>query len=120
VKSGGRDRVVTVAMMLVRLGFVVAIVLGLGMMFGLWGAGSVLPLHIGAGVLVLVGILLAGGRARTLGRGGVSFLLIGLLTGAVGAVAVLRGWAPGLLHLVLMLVAVGLAEMNVAKLNKAA
>jgi hypothetical protein len=109
---------VTIAMMVVRLGFVIAIVLGLGIMFTLWGADKVLPVHILAGILVLGGILLAG--VRSLARGGAAFLLIALVVGAVGAIAIVRGWAPGILHLLLMLAAVGLAEMNVAKLKKAA
>lgn len=113
----GRDRLVVIAMMTTRLGFVLALLLGLGFMVGVV-PGSLLPLHILTGVLVLGGILLAG--IRTMSRGGITLLGIGLAAGLIGAVAQLLSVLPGLIHLLLMVAAVALAEMNVAKLKKAA
>lgn len=114
--AAGRDRVVTIAMMLVRLGAVVAIVLGLGRMAGLWSFASLGGVHILAGALVLLGALVAGIRMMSLGKGAV-MLLGGVVIGMAGAAVALRGMS-GVFHLLLMVAAVGMAEANAAKLKR--
>ena len=103
-------------MMAVRGGFVLAIVLGLGMWFSLWSSQTVLPVHIFAGGLVLLGVLVALVRTKAV------MLAVGLLVGLLGVAVAIGGFVPnvGVIHLLLMLVTVGLAEMTVAKLKKAA
>ncbi|HYG59329.1 MAG TPA: hypothetical protein VD902_14800 [Symbiobacteriaceae bacterium] len=110
----GRDRVVRMAMMAVRAGFVLAVVMGVGMMVHVWQKGDVLLFHMLSGVLVLGGVLTAGVRAILLERP-VTLLALGVLAGVSGAVLALSGAVPGLVHLVLMLAAVGLAEAGVRK-----
>lgn len=119
VSGVGPDKVVRVAMMATRAGFLLAVVLGIGMMTGLVSAG-LLPVHILAGVLTLGGIITAGGRALALGRSGLALMGVGLGSGLVGAVLAITGTATGVVHLALMVGAVSLAEMTVAKLKRAA
>lgn len=117
-----KDKVAKIAMMVTRLGVVLALVLGLNMWFdlGLFNTVGTLHGHMGAGALVLIGILIAAVRFTTLGRGGVARVWIALALGVVGALTAL-GIVPGgsHLHIVLMLTTVGLAEASVAKLNRA-
>lgn len=114
--AAGRDGVVRGAMMAVRGGFVLAILLGLGMWFSLWSSQTVLPFHIFAGGLTLLGILVALVRTKAV------TLVLALLIGLLGAVvAISHALASvGAPHLLMMLLAVGLAEMTVAKLKKKA
>ena len=116
VPAAGRDGVVRGAIMAVRGGFVLAIVLGLGMWFSLWSSQTVLPFHIFAGGLVLLGVLVALVRTKAV------MLAVGLLVGLLGVAVAIGRFVPnvGVIHLLLMLVTVGLAEMTVAKLKKAA
>lgn len=113
----GPDKVVRAAMMATRAGFLLAVVLGFGMMMDLI-TRSVLPLHILSGVLTLGGILVAGGRALSLGRSGLALLGVGIGAGLVGAVVALTNMATGIVHLALMVAAVALAEMTMARLKR--
>lgn len=112
--AAGRDRVLTAAMMAARLGFVVAIALGVGQLAGFRDVGMV---HILAGVLTLLAILVAGMRALAQGRGA-GLMMIGLVGGMAGA-AVALAHLSGIFHLLLMVAAVGLAEASAAKLKRA-
>ncbi|HYF78830.1 MAG TPA: hypothetical protein VD973_16975 [Symbiobacteriaceae bacterium] len=113
--AAGPDRVVTMAMMGVRLGFVVAALIGVGHMFGL--VESVGPFHLIAGILALLGALVAGVRMLVLGRGG-GLPLLAVVIGVAGAVAMLTGMLGGFLHLLLMVAAVGMTEASAAKLKR--
>ncbi|HWI66420.1 MAG TPA: hypothetical protein VNT75_31715 [Symbiobacteriaceae bacterium] len=114
--AAGRDRVVTAAMMAARLGFVVAVALGVGGMAGLVEFAGVKSVHILAGVLTLLGILVAGLRALSLGRGA-ALALVGLVGGMGGAAVALSGLG-GIFHLALMVASIGMAEANMAKLKR--
>jgi|GEM_PF-2474181 len=117
--QAGRDRVVTIAMMVVRTGFVAAAVLGIGMMFHLWSRGQVVPFHMLIGAVTLVGMLVTAVRVIMLGKVTALMLGAGLLLGTGSAVGVLLDAAPGLLHFLLMVLAVGFAEINAALLKRA-
>lgn len=124
-RKQGRDRIATVSLMLARLGFLGAIVLGLGMMFGAITAGGAVMLHIVAGAVVLGGIWVALIRFAMLGRRVTGPLMAGAILALAGALLGLgtnNGWVAGdygLLHFLIMLAAVGLAEMGAARLNRA-
>jgi hypothetical protein len=116
-RNPGRDRVVTIGMMLVRLGFVIAFVLGLGFLFRLVTAGAAVPVHMAAGLLVIAGLLIAAVRLIGQKRKGAGQVAIAAGVAVVGAAMALTGQGIG--HLILMLVAIGLGEMSVAKATKA-
>lgn len=103
--------------MLLRLGFVIAIVLGLGMMFG-WFGGGVLHFHMLAGVLALVGGWLVAVGSRSPQRAAVRWVAALLLLGGVvlGTMMMMGnypfGAASSTVHWITMLVAVALAEMG--------
>jgi hypothetical protein len=103
------------AMMVLRVGFVAAAVVGLGHMFGL--VDSVGAIHLVAGILALVGALVAGVRMLVLGRGG-GLPLLGVVIGVAGAVGMLTRSLPGLAHLLLLVAAVGMTEASAAKLKR--
>jgi hypothetical protein len=103
------------AMMAVRLGFVVAALIGLGRMFGV--VADVGPIHLLAGILALAGALVAGVRMLVLGRGG-ALPLVGVVVGVAGAMGVLLEVLPGIVHLLLLVAAVGMAEASAAKLKR--
>jgi hypothetical protein len=116
-KVPGRDTWLTALSMLMRTGSLVAVILGLGMMFGL--LSGVVMLHILAGGLVLLSALLAAVRLVLLGRSQAKLLIIAFTGLLLSAMGMLRAWVPGAVHLVLMLLFVGLAEMGIAKARKA-
>lgn len=118
-----RDRMIFVAQMIARLGFVIAIVLGLGMLFRMITGGGLVMIHILAGAMVVLGALLATVRAATTGRsagplaGALALSLLGAWLGITN-----RGGAlfsgSGIVHLIIMIAAVGLLEMGGARANK--
>lgn len=110
----GRDRAVFVGMMVARLGFVVSLVLGLGWLLDLYDPSPML--HILAGGITVLSVLLVAIRLMMLGKGGWAAIGAGLL-GAAGAMVGLAG-VSGLLHLVIMIAMVGLAEATVSKAKK--
>jgi hypothetical protein len=113
--AAGRDGVVRTSLMAVRGGMVLALLLGLGMMFGL--LTEVVMFHMLAGLLVIGGLLVAGVRVLTQGHG---FNLLGAaLIGIAGAIVAMNDLAPGIAHLGMMAAAVGYGEMTAAKLKRA-
>lgn len=113
--AAGPDRFVTMAMMVVRIGFVAAAVIGLGHLVGL--VESVGMIHLVAGILALAGALAAGVRMLVLGRGG-AMPLLGVVIGVAGAVGMLTEVLPGIAHLLLLVAAVGMTEASAAKLKR--
>lgn len=116
----GRDRAVFVGMMVARLGFVLSLVIGLGWLLGLYNIDS--RLHLGTGVLTVLSILLVAVRLLMTGKGGGATLAAGLL-GAAGALVGISATgrsANGLIHLVIMVAMLGLAEMTVARAKRQA
>lgn len=103
--------------MLLRLGFVIAIVLGLGMMFG-WFSGGVLHFHMLAGFLALVGGWLVAIGSRSPQRAAVRWIAALLLLGGVALGTMMMmgnypfGAASSTVHWITMLLAVSLAEMG--------
>lgn len=105
------------ALMWLRAGFVVALVLGLLRMAGTATGGAWLALHIVAGLVVLGGAVALARFFRTaLLWAAVLLLVVGALWGIVLA---RHGGALGVVHLVLMVVAVAMAEMGAAKAKSA-
>jgi hypothetical protein len=121
VPRRGGDGALRGAMMAVRAGFVVAIFLGGMMMAGLAGPRTLLPLHMGAGLVVLTGLLVVVIRLLAQGAGSAAQPALGLLLGIGGALGALGSFGirlPGLVHLALMVLAISLAEMTVARLRQ--
>lgn len=112
-------------LMAARLGFVGALVLGLGGLFGWWAMGStaVLVVHIVFGAVFALAIWSAAAITRGRGRQG---LMVGSLIADLAVVLALLELAnsrmpiPVLLHPVLMVLALGLAEMGAARERKSA
>ena len=116
-----KDRLVTIGMMLVRLGFVVAAVLGVGMMASLWSRTAVLPFHLLTGAMVVAGLWMAVLRLTSLGKGaGIAWGGAGasVVGAGIGLAAMMTGSSFGVIHLVVMLAAVGMGEAGVAKASK--
>lgn len=103
--------------MLLRLGFVIAIILGLGMMFGMFG-GNTLHLHMLAGILALIGGWLVALGSRSPQRAAFRWIAaLLLLGGAVLGTMMMMGNYPlgamsSTVHWMTMLVSVALAEMG--------
>lgn len=124
VKSA-RDRVAFVGMMVTRLGFVFALLLGMGLMFGyaIENREQLLALHLVAGLMVLGGIWATTIRFAMLKRSGMNVLWAGATLAFVGAalgLASMMGLGAGIIHLLLMLATVGLAEAGAARVNRSA
>jgi hypothetical protein len=122
VRNRGKDPVAKSGMMLVRLGFLVALVLGLGRLTGTWTSGAVLQWHMLAGILVLIGIWTATIRLAAQKRSGMGPVWGAAVLALVGAglgPAALGGALPSYVHILIMLVTIGLAEMGVGRANKA-
>lgn len=112
-------------LMAARLGFVGALVLGLGGLFGWWTMGStaVLVVHIVFGAVFALAIWSA--AAITRGRGRQGLMAGSLIADLAVVLAVLelvngRMPIPVILHPVLMVLALGFAEMGAARERKAA
>ncbi len=81
---------------------------------------GVAMLHMLAGILVAVGILLVTVRFALLGRAGAPLYIAALLAifGLLQALSVVSV-GPQVVHFPVMLVAIGLTEMGAAKINRA-
>lgn len=106
--------------MFLRTAFLLALLLGMGDMFGLWPPTPLLvDAHIIAGLLFLGAVWALATRVNKTAPGASGPLWAALFVVLVGAVIALfmkiSGNLLGILHLVLMLVAMGLAEMSVAR-----
>lgn len=102
------DQVLRYAHMALRVGAVVAVILGLGMLFRL---PSNVALHMGSGLLALMGVWLAAIRLAMRQRASM-VLWVAALLAVGGVVAVLSGMG-GIIHLAAMLLSVLLAEFGV-------
>lgn len=115
-----KDGMVSRGLMLSRIGFSLAFVLGMVFLFDLFEAGSLVMLHMLAGVITLAGIWLAAVRMAVLKRPRVGPLYaaagLALIGGAMGLGVIGQ---PGVAHMVVMVAAVGLAEMGAARGNRA-
>lgn len=110
------DSVVKTGKMLLRLGFVVAIVLGLGMMFG-WFSGSMQHVHMLFGAVALIGGWLVALGSRSPQRAAVRWIAaLLLLAGAVVGIMMMMGnylfAGVSTVHWITMLIAIALAEMG--------
>lgn len=119
VPRRGQDSMVKYAMMAVRVGALIAVVLGVGMLFSLFPVN--LGMHMGAGLLMLGGVWLTAIRV-VMGR-----LSGGMLAGAAALLGLVGVWAamrsmggqmPSLLHWTVMLATVGLAEAGAARAKR--
>lgn len=116
----GQDRVLRVTTMVVRLGFVIALVLGALRLVSAAPDG-VWPVHILGGAMVVLGALVVAFRMASLRVGKLMLMALAVLLGVAGAVvgfAAAGSQLVGLVHLVIMLMVVGLVEMNVARVRR--
>jgi len=102
------DQVLRFAQAALRLGGLVAVILGLGMLFSL---PSSMALHMGTGLLAVMGVWLAAIRQAVQQRGSM-VLWIAALLALGGVVAALSGMG-GMMHLVAMLLSAILCELGV-------
>lgn len=106
--------------MLSRIGFSLAFVLGLTFLFDLFAAGSLVMLHMLAGIITLAGIWLVTFRLAALKRPRVGPLYAAAGLAAIGGAMGLGVIGePGVAHMAVMIAAVGLAEMGAARANRA-
>lgn len=118
-----RDRGLFVSAMIIRLGFLLALVLGISMS---WLTHSLLLyLHAASGVLLLVGGFSAALVGIFQNKGSVTPLLLSVtlmvLAAMVGVNVYRNVWGGPYMpwvHAGLMLLAVGLAEMGMARLRR--
>lgn len=112
-----RDRGTFIGQMLTRLGFTIAILLGAGFLFDLIQPGGLVVLHMLSGFLTLAGIWLTTLRLLLGGRQGAPLLGAASVLIAVGAGMGLDLIAPGpgLVHLLVMVIAVALSEIGSAR-----
>lgn len=116
-----KDGVASRGLMLSRIGFTLAFLLGLTFLVDLVAAGSLVMLHMLAGVITVAGIWLTAFRFAALKRPGMGPLYAAAGLAAVGAAMGLSlVGQPGLVHMAVMIGAVGLAEMGAARANRAA
>lgn len=111
--------------MFYRTAFMLALLLGIGDMFGFWPSTRLLvDTHIIAGLLFLGSVwVLATKVSKTTPRasGPLWAALFMILVGAVIALFMnISGNLLGILHLVLMLIAMGMVEMGVARAKRRA
>ncbi len=111
--------------MFLRTAFLLALLLGLGDMFGLWPATRLLvDAHIIAGLLFLGSVWALATKVNKTAPGAAGPLWAALFVILVGAVIALfmkiSGNLLGILHLVLMLLAMGMAEMGIARAKRRA
>lgn len=106
-------------LMIFRLAVAIALLVGLGGLFGLYPMSPVLrDVHIVAGIIVLVSVAWMAFQVKN-ATVGVAALLV-LLGGILPLVSRADSLAMRVFHLVIMIVAVGLAEMGVARASRAA
>ena len=111
--------------MLLRTAFLLALLLGLGDLFKIWAETPVLvDAHIIAGLLVLGSMWTLAVQAGKVAPGAGGPLWVAGFVVLVGAVIALfmriSGNLWGILHLVLMLIAMGMAEMGIARSKRKA
>jgi hypothetical protein len=111
-----RDRVAFIGMMMARLGGTLAVLLGIAALLDY----GVVMAHMAAGLLLLVGVLVAAARYTILGRP-VLPVWAGLLVLVAGTTISLGYWGPGLglVHAAVMLLGFGRAEMGSARARRA-
>lgn len=117
----GDDKGIRIGMMCVRLGFALAFLMGLGMMLSIGPGPALLPVHVGAGVLVLGGSAVMYGRVKSQGYDFARQTGIVLLAFAIGAgngILALLGYGSSLLHLALMILSMIAAESTMARLKR--
>lgn len=105
-------------LMILRLAFVIALLVGLGDLFGVYHPGPVLrDVHIVAGLIFFASIL---GVAAT-GRSPMAWVAAALVfIGGLWALMVSTvGPSLGLVHLVLMVIAIGLVESSANRTRRA-
>lgn len=104
--------------MVFRLAVVIALLIGLGDLFHFYTMTPVLlDVHIVAGLMVLIAVAWMAWQVKSAVVGLAALLL--LLGGLVPLVLHPMTLAIGLFHLLVMLVAIGLAEMGVARSRRA-
>lgn len=107
--------------MLVRTGFVIALILGIGALVGLYAdRGFVLWLHIASGLLFLVSAWLLANQPAPRRR----LVQAGTAIGTLAALLVVGRYlfwpnVSAWWHIAIMIVAIGLIEMGSAKARKA-
>ncbi len=111
--------------MLLRTAFLLALVLGLGGLFKIWTETPVLvDAHIIAGLMVLGSMWALAVQAGKVASGAGGPLWAAGFVVLLGAVIALfmriSGNLWGILHLVLMLIAMGMAEMGIARSKRKA
>lgn len=107
----------TLTQMTLRTAFLLALLLGLGDLFGWLPTGPVtVDLHIVAGIIVLAAML--GLAVAT--RCPVAYAAAALVAagGALGLAVAIQGTALGLVHLGVMVVAIGMTEMAAARFKR--
>jgi hypothetical protein len=115
-----RDKMATIGMMLTRLATLLALILGVGFGFLDWDPG-LRDFHMLVGLLAIIGVLITGIRYTMLEKKviplWIGFIL--LVAGMLVALRIIPTPRPGDIHMTLMIVAIGLAEMGAAKARKA-
>lgn len=111
--------------MFLRTAFLLALLLGLGDLFNIWSPTPILiDAHIIAGLLVLGSMWTLAWQAGKIAPGASGPLWVASFVVLLGAVIALfmriSGNLLGILHLVLMLVAMGMAEMGIARSKRRA
>lgn len=118
-------RGIKVTQMILRTAFLLALVIGLGGMFGwLPFTPATVDLHIASGIIVAISMAALAANIGRFRRPGAAVLWTGVLLVVAGGFMALywhiAGNALGLAHLALMLVAMGLAEMGAARAKRSA
>lgn len=104
-------------LMVFRLAVVIALLVGLGGLFGVYPMSPVLTdVHIVAGIMVLVSVVWLFLQTKTPVLA-IAALLV-LLGGLLPMVSRADSLGVRMFHVVVMLVAVGLAEMGVGRFNR--
>ncbi len=109
--------------MILRLAFLVALFIGLAAMFN-WipFTPATLKLHIISGLIVAIAILVLAIAVSRAGKPGAAALWIGfaaiIIGGLLGLFWHISGNFLGVIHLILMLLAISLAEMGGATAKK--
>ncbi len=111
-----RDRVAFIGMMVARLGGTLAVLIGIALYLDYKAVME----HMGAGLLVLVGVVIVATRFTMIGRP-VMPLWASVLVLVSGMTVALGYWGDGLglVHATIMLLGFGLAEMGAARAGRA-
>lgn len=118
-----KDKGALVGLMIARLGFVVTLLIGLAMLFDLTTARMARDLHMTAGLLYLVGTLLAAFRyaKRGAGRSQLYASALLVLVGMGLGLSLMGGYifpAVNYVHPLVMLASTALLEMGSAKAKR--